>query len=449
MTSLIAETTTTPKTEFSPPSSMYDCGDLAICPERFTVDLNDPCELSPEFLPQRGALLANKELVARIRTYVMHGDPVADAYAALIPEYGFGRLASMLEAACEHGVKSPLSAPPELGRLIHEMEQFPSWLDAKLIEEGARLERNAYAHRAPYIIRGAFIGTFMNKYSALPMALTGALSNKTAARRIKETATFFTTSVLPGALGRHGIGFRAAAMVRLMHSVVRFNVLTRGAHWDLKIYGLPIPQIDQMPVALMTSFSLALQAVRCGRTTFTPAERARVELGRYRGFLLGLPRELLAETPQGVFTIMLTRYATLRKGFDETCAALVAATMAADLMPDSLFGSRVKSWMERGLSKTFFVKRTMRGDRRAAAAVGVRLSAADKLASAVAAIVVAWNMNVYELAARIPAVRGAADRRLVRKLTRQLARYGHAEFRTNPEKYRPVTAKSTTPPEAA
>jgi hypothetical protein len=241
------------------------------------------------------------------------------------------------------------------------MEQFPAWLDPKLIEQGARMERSAYAHRAPFVVRGGFIGTFMNKYSALPMALTGALSNKTAARRIKETATFFTTTVLPGALERHGPGFKAAAMVRLMHSMVRFNVLTRSPHWDVKIYGMPIPQVDQMPVALMPIFPLAQKALHKGRTTFTPAERARVDLARYRGYLLGLPRELLADTPQSIVDIMLTRFATLRKGFDDTCAGLVAATMAADLMPDRSPSSRVHAWMERGFSKLFFVAKSMRG----------------------------------------------------------------------------------------
>ena len=44
----------------------------------------------------------------------------------------------------------------------------------------------------------------MNKYAALPMALTGTLSNDTAARRVNETATFFTTMLdfsEPGELG--------------------------------------------------------------------------------------------------------------------------------------------------------------------------------------------------------------------------------------------------------
>jgi hypothetical protein len=425
-------------TEAAQIPSMYRRMDLSITPERFTVEYDAVTDLPPEFLPRRRELLADQELVARIKAYTMHGDPVADAYAALIPKYGFHRLATMLEEACDRGLENVPSAPPELVQFIRAMEQFPAWLDPKLIEQGARIERNAYAHRAPFVVRGGFIGTFMNKYSALPMALTGALSNKTAARRVKETATFFTTTVIPGALDRHGAGFKSAAMVRLMHSMVRFNVLTRGNQWDVKTYGVPIPQIDQMVVALMPIVPLAQKALRKGRTTFTPAERARVDLARYRGFLLGLPQELLGDTPQRIVEIMLTRFATLRKGFDETCRGLVAATMAADLMPDHSLSSRVHAWMERGFSKLFFVTKSMRGDNHAAARVGVRLGVADYLGAAAAAILITSRMTVYTIAAHVPVVSRVADRSLVRKLIRQLAGYGHAEFRTNADAYRPA-----------
>jgi hypothetical protein len=418
--------------------SMYGRVDFSITPERFTVEPGDQTELAPEFLERRPELLANEEQVAQIKAYTMHGDPVADAYAALTLEHGAHVLIVMLQDACDHGVEKVPSAPPELVRFIREMERLPTWLDMKLIEQGARIERNAYAHRAPYAIRAGLIGTFMNKYSALPMALTGSLSNKTAGRRVHETATFFTTTVMPGALERHGAGFKAAAMVRLMHSMVRFNLLRHGGHWDVKIYGTPIPQVDQMPVGFVSIFPLALKAVRQGRTTFTPVERARVELARYRCFLLGLPEELLKDTPQGIVNILLTRFATLRKGFDDTCRALLHATMTADLFSDRSLPGRINTWLERGFSKVFFVANFMRGGKQAAAKVGVRVSLGDYIAAAAAAILIAARMAPYAIAAHIPVISVVADRSLVRKLTRLLASYGHAEFTTNADKYRPA-----------
>ncbi len=419
--------------------SMYGHVDFSITPERFTVEIGGQSDLAEEFSAWRPQLLANEKQVARIKAYTMMGDLVADACAALIPEYGFQRLVKMLEQACDHGLESVPSAPPALVRFIQEMERLPAWLDPKLIAQGARLERNAYVHSAPFVIRGGIIGTFLNKYAALPMVLTGALSSKAAARRINETAFFFASMVMPGALDRHSAAFKSAAMVRLMHSMVRFNLLTRGDRWDVKTYGIPIPQIDQMPAGLLWVPQLALRAFRQGRS-FTPAERAHVELARYRCFLLGLPEELLAETPQGIAGLYLTRHATLRKGFDETSSGLVRATMAADLTPDRSLAGRLHAWLERGFSKIHIVRNVMRGNKHAAAEAGIQVGPADHISAAAASILIAARMTLYGIAARIPMIRDAADRSLVRKLTRQLAQYGHAEFTTNADTYRPAHA---------
>jgi ER-bound oxygenase mpaB/B'/Rubber oxygenase, catalytic domain len=422
--------------------AMYGGVDFSITLERFTVAPGDETEIAPEYADRRPELLANKERVALIKAYTIHGDPVADAYAALIPQYGFQKLVAMLKEACDRGAKNVLSAPPELARFIQDMERFPAWLDAKLIEQGARLERNAYAHSAPFIIRGGLIATFMNKYTALPMVLTGAMSSKSAAHRVNETAIFFTQTVMPDVLDRHGAAFKDAAMVRLMHSMVRFNILSRGNRWDVKTDGIPVPQVDQMPAGLMSIFIIAKKVLRQGRTAFTPAERAHVELARYRCFLLGLPKDLLANTPQEIVNILLTRHATLRKGFDDNCAALVHAMLTADLTSDRSLRGRLHTWLERGFAKVFFVTELVRGGKSAAAKAGVEVGLSDYIAAAAAGVMIAAQMTAYAIAAHIPIVRDAADRSLVRTLTKQLARYGHAEFTTNPATYRPAHPQS-------
>ena len=78
-----------------------------------------------------------------------------------------------------------------------------------------------------------------------------------------------------------------------MHSMVRFNILKRVKKWDPAIYGIPIPQVDQMPAGTMPAYLAAFKAMRKGRKHFTRNERAIVELSRYQCFLLGLPEELL------------------------------------------------------------------------------------------------------------------------------------------------------------
>src|SRR6202167_854581 len=103
--------------------AMYGRVDFSITPERFTVEPGDETELAPEYAARRPELLANKERVALIKAYTMHGDPLADAYAALIPQHGFQQLVTMLTEVCDRGLESVPAAPPELVRFIADMEQ--------------------------------------------------------------------------------------------------------------------------------------------------------------------------------------------------------------------------------------------------------------------------------------------------------------------------------------
>jgi hypothetical protein len=410
-------------------------------PERWAAEAEAVSELGRVKGIDRAAYLGDADLVARIREYTMLGDRTGDAYAALMPKLGFQRSVAMLVEACDKGVEAVEDAPPELVALIREMEAKPDWVDMELVEEGAAYERNATANLAPFLIRGAFIATFLNKYSALPMALTGTLGHATAARRVKETATFFATTALPGALRRFGPGFKAAAMVRLMHSMVRVNVLSRPGMWDADTYGVPIPQLDQMPAGLIPIYFLSQDVLKSGRTSFNRLERGRVELARYRCFLLGLPEDLLADTPQEIVRIWRTRSATLRYEYDDPiCGGLLRATMEAELSTDSSPAGRVKRRLERSVSRVFFVKAFLNGDTERADGVGVPVGRRDHLIYGATMLALAGRMTAYRVVSRIPVLRHLADRRLVRRINRQLAGYGRAEFRSDAAHYRPATA---------
>lgn len=421
--------------------ALYANVDFDAPPERFANQPGDETELKLGASMTRDELLADADMVARFREYTMLGDMTGDAYAALMPQYGFRPLVDMLTLACDKGLDAVPNAPAELVALIREMERVPDWLDMALVEEGAREDRNSAANLSPFAIRGAFIATFLNKYSALPMALTGTLSHATAARRVKETATFFTTTILPGALERFGPGFKAAAMVRLMHSMVRVNVLSRAGMWDAKTYGVPIPQLDQMPAGLIPVYFLSNDVLKAGRTHFTRPERARVELARYRCYLLGLPEDLLADTPEEIVRIWCTRSATLRYEYDDPiCGGLLRATMEAELSKDSSLGGRAFRRLERSFSRVFFAKAFLRGDWQAAERVGVHITQGDRILYATTIGVILLRMAAYRIASKIPGLSGLADKHLVSKLRRQLASYGHAEFTTDAAEYRPAVA---------
>ncbi|MBX9727415.1 MAG: DUF2236 domain-containing protein [Sphingopyxis sp.] len=421
--------------------ALYGRFDFDVAPERWADAPGDETELSRSRGVRREPYLEDPGLIARIREYTMLGDAEGDAYAALMPKLGFQRTVAMLVDACERGVEAVEDAPLELVALIRAMEARPDWVDMGLVAEGAAYERNATANLAPFLIRGAFIATFLNKYSALPMALTGTLSHATAARRVKETATFFATTTLPGALDRFGPGFKAAAMVRLMHSMVRVNVLSREGLWDAAAYGVPIPQLDQMPAGLIPVYFLALEVLGKGRKSFTREERARVEIARYRCFLLGLPEDLLADTPEEIVRIWRTRSATLRYDYDDrVCGGLLRATMEAELTADRSLRARIMRRLERSVSRVFFVQAFLNGDTARAASVGVTVTPADRLIHGATMLALVGRMAAYRVAARLPVLRDIADARLVRRIHRQLESYGRAEFTSNAANYRPATA---------
>jgi hypothetical protein len=417
--------------------SLYGGVNFKHVPFRFASSVSDESALPARQLARRIKMLNDIGRVERYCAYTMLGDNVADSYAALSPEYGFRKLITMLTDACEKGVESVANAPPELIGFIKEMEAVPEWLDMQLVEKGARITRIQMGIHVPFVIRGVFISTFANKYSGLPMALTGTLAGESSARRIQETSSFFTTACLPMALERYGVGFRAAAMVRLMHSMVRFNLLTNSNRWDAAIYGIPIPQIDQMPAGMVPALLVARQAIRRKSKKFTRRERAVVEFCRFQSYLLGLPEELLPATPEGIIEVIMTYFGTLRDGYDdETCGALARATMEAYRPLDKKLTSRIYNSLECSFSRVYFEK-LFPGSGKGAMAkqMGIESSIIDYVKFVVVAAYLTPQSVFHSIASRTPILNRFADKILIRKINRLLVEYGHAEYTTDASQY--------------
>jgi hypothetical protein len=428
---------------------LYGDVDFDLVPHRLALEPDAETDL-PSFVKiTREQLFEDEDLIDLMATATMLGDVVCDAYVARMPEFGMQRTIEMVRVACREGIDAVEDAPEELITWIEAMEAVPDWIDLDQIELGARLERIPQALAAPFGIRGAFLATFLNEYAALPMALTGSLSDKRAAKRVNETASFFASTVLPGGMERHGPGFEAAAMVRLMHSMVRYNALRRSDRWDQERFGIPIPQVDQMPAGLIGSFLLASEAIKAGRDTFNTVERAQIEVARYRCFLLGLPEELLPTDPHGMMRVFLARAATLRKGYDDaTCGELVRATMGAYLRPDRSIPSQVAEMFEKSFSTAFFLKVFLAGDQEKADQMGVHLSLGDKVRVATAAPFVYGRLQTIRLMNKVPPLRPVTDAYVTMVLKRRLASYGHPEFKTDADQYahaRPAAAKESAP----
>lgn len=428
-------------------ADVYGDIDFDRLPYRHTVDPADTSAL-PAWTAARGPILDNPRVVELITTATMLGDVVADPYAALVGTYGLPGLMGMLRQACREGIDSVPDAPPELRAFLAAMEATPDWVDMGLVEEGARQSRIPSAFIAPFVIRGVFLGTFINSYAALPMALTGALSGSRASHRVNETSSFFAVTTLARAMERYGPGFEAAAMVRLMHSMVRFNALKRSDRWDAEVYGVPIPQVDQMPAGLINMYMLAEVVIRRGDTEFNDDERAVLEFSRYRCFLLGLPEELLPTSPAEIIDVFHARGALLRDGFDDaTCGALVRSTMAAYVRPGHSLFDRASETVEKSWSKVGFVRAFCNGNRAAAQGMGVTLRGSDVLLVGLTAPFILGRNAAVLAASKLPALRGLCDAYATRVLNKRLVTYGTPEFTTDASHY--PTARAGQTEEAA
>ena len=134
---------------------------------------------------------------------------------------------------------------------------------------------------------------------------------------------------------------------------------------------------------------------------------------------------------------MMARTLSLKEEYDEdTCGVLVRGTMEAELFNDPSVRGRLHRWMERGFSKYFFIRNFCQGKAARAEELGISYSAEEKLATAVAILVLLASSNFYTLGMRIPGLRTLLDKQLVNKLAGLLDSYGHADFITDASQYK-------------
>jgi hypothetical protein len=188
-----------------------------------------------------------------------------------------------------------------------------------------------------------------------------------------------------------------------------------------------------------SQYLLAQKVCRQGRDEFSDQERALIEFGRYRCFLLGLPEELLPTEPADIIHVMHARAASLRGGFDTVCRELVRSTMAAYLRPATTPFDRAAEAVEKSYSKAAFVQAFCNGNRSAGAAMGVSIGPADRVRIAITGPFILGRFIAVSRASRIPALRHIVDGYVIRLVKRRLAIYGKPEFTSDSAHYTPVS----------
>lgn len=408
---------------------VYGDLDLTITPERFRTELGANSIIKDNARIQ--ALLKDEKKVEFFRQLTLMGDPLADAYAALVPEIGFRKAREMLDQAVEHGVDSVKDAPKELIDLMHAVEIVPDWVDWEKIERAAETARPITALAGEAIIRVSFMMTYVNGYQGLPMVITGALTGESAAKRMKETISTFKLASLPGALKRGGVAYKSAVKVRLMHAMVRTNLLKRAKTWDYQVYGVPIPQVDQMGAALGFNYMMALHALKHGGK-FSKRMEAAVEQARYLAYLLGMHDQFLSNDPKQIVETWNMCQATLRHKSDERGKLLNGATVNAYRRPGQSWFDKAMHYLD--VHSTQFLYTKMVG-KRTAVDMGVESSPLDALSFVSLFSPIAAGYGALSLVKLLPGGREWVDQYSIAEIKKQLTVAGESEYKTDSKDY--------------
>ncbi|GAA5151349.1 oxygenase MpaB family protein [Nocardioides marinquilinus] len=271
------------------------------------------------------------------------GDPPADAFVADVPRLGHGRAMRLLRTACREGIDAVPDAPDSLRALFAQLDDVPGWLDAERIDHDSR--HVARYTRQSGIVLGAasLVSGYANSAASRPLEMTGRYVENAGARTI-EVASWLAAVSGPGGLDRFGEGFELTVRVRVIHALVRADLLRRPA-WDLPAWGLPISQA-YLAYTLVEFALIPMRGMRAIGAPFRPHERAAsYARWRYLGHLLGIRADLLPvdEADQERLEEI---YLLTRPPVDEFCRELVASInrefLVAEiegLLPPALRGS--------------------------------------------------------------------------------------------------------------
>lgn len=413
---------------------LYSQIDLNITPERF----ND--EVSPRALRAGKAfgedtvkhLMADKDQLDLFRQLTLMGDPIADAFVIKGKEIGFAKARQMLDEAIENGIESVVDAPEELKAFFKDMDTVPEWVDMDLIEDTAVDYRLFVAIFQRYVIRIGFMLTYLNAYQGLPMILTGSLAGPKAAGRMLETNSTFMMTALPGALKRDGVAFKSAAKVRVMHALVRNNLLAKTDIWDYKVYGIPIPQVDQLGAAMILPFILAMIAKKRGKK-LNRLDRGTTERFRYLASLMGIHDFFIQKEPEAIMKPWVYLTATVREKVDPSAIDLNLATLHGYIRPGSTWFDKLVHHID--VANTRFMYHMAFGEKKAKQ-MGIVMKKTDILSSLVLGFSVASQFIFFlSLKKLLPNGRAIVDRWSIKKINEILEKSGKAKFETNEADY--------------
>lgn len=219
-----------------------------------------------------------------IRASYFEGDPLADAMVHWMHKTGMRQAWPIFELALTKGLQAVVEPHLALKDFFTSVERVPEWVRQDALVSGCDMGVRT-SRMGELISFSSLLGGYAAVGLAKPLVATRSL-DEIAALRLVETTQWVYDVYNSSGLGRFSNGFISTVRVRVLHALVRNNLVTKG--WDQERWGLPINQVDMG--ATLLGFSItSLIGLRLMGMLITPSEgRDFMCLWRYVGYLIGV-----------------------------------------------------------------------------------------------------------------------------------------------------------------
>jgi ER-bound oxygenase mpaB/B'/Rubber oxygenase, catalytic domain len=259
----------------------------------------------------------------------MEGDPLADELVTWMLADRSGQARASFELALTGGLAGVSEPAAPLAAFFEQVERVPAWLDRACIERASALFHRAYWGSERVLFSTGLLAGYVSGAVSKVLTATGALE-RMAQRRAAETQKFICDVYGPGSMARFSDGFITTIRVRVMHAMVRRQLIARG--FDVGSWGVPINQADMAATALQFSITFVLGLRGLGFHVSAEEADAVLHLWRYTGMLMGVRSDFLPSTEAEARRQLRLSVAS-QAGPDDDSRALARALISIDLRP--------------------------------------------------------------------------------------------------------------------
>lgn len=252
------------------------------------------------------------------------GDPLADELVVWMQTQGMATAWPMLERALSAPHDLPQATPPALQAFVNHTKAWPNWVNAEKLAEGASVLQSTGLHGMMVLRDAGLMAGYQASAINQTLVMTGSL-HKGAQRRVAETTAWWLACTDTGGMQPGGAGFMMTLRVRVMHALVRHQLM-QAATWDAERLGLPVNQLDMQATYLAFSVVQLLALKTTGVWLSRHESDAVMHLWRYIGWLMGVDEALLCNDEQRG-RILLYQNVLSQAPPDETSALLGQALM--------------------------------------------------------------------------------------------------------------------------